>query len=135
MRPTTVFLASCVSLLSVTAMAETVVDESAARAAMGMRGSGQFLIVDAEKACSFVEPIFRSADPQDRILIFSDTDVALLGQGNCDGECDDVTLNRLMTTCQQETGGICAPVAGIHDGKLYDLSVDATGKTFAACGL
>jgi hypothetical protein len=26
-------------------------------------------------------------------------------------------------------------IAGIHDGILYDLSVDATGKSLADCGL
>lgn len=122
-------------MLAVPAASETVVDEDAANAALGLDGSGSFLVMDITKACPVIEPIFRAADPADRILILSDSDVEIVRHASCEGACDMVALNRVMSECQRETGAICAPIAGMHGGVLYDLSFDPNGATLADCGL
>lgn len=125
---------SLVLMLATPVASETIVDEDAASAALGLDGSGSFMVTDITKACSFIEPIFQDADPAERVLILSDTDVEVLRHASCEGACDMLAINRIMSQCQQETGSICAPIAGMHEGILYDLSFDPTGATLADCG-
>lgn len=123
------------AILSLPAMAETVLHEDRARDALGPDVGGRFLISNVTNACPYIAKVMSKVDADERILFMTDAETSLVRHGSCDGDCDLLAINNVMASCQAETGAICAPFAGLTGGVLYDMSVDADGAALSDCGL
>ncbi len=133
MKP--IITALALAVLCMPAMAETVLDEERAMEALGMGGTGRFMISNVTNACPYIAKIMSKADPDERILFMTDAETSFVQHASCDGDCDLLTINNMMAPCQAETGEICAPFAGLTGGVLYDMSFDPTGAELSDCGL
>jgi len=125
-----VFAALCMPVV-----AETVLDEDRAMEALGMGGTGRFMISNVTEACPYIAKVMSKVDPDERILFMTDAETSFVKHDTCDGDCDLLTINNIMAPCQAETGEICAPFAGLTGGVLYDMSFDPTGTELSDCGL
>ena len=128
-------LALALGGLALPAMGQTILDEVAAQAALGMVGGGRFMISNVTKACPYLAKVRSKVDPDERILFMTDADTSFVRHDKCAGDCDLLTINNIMAPCQAETGAICAPFAGLTGGVFYDMSVDPSGAALSDCGL
>lgn len=133
MKP--IITALSLAVLVMPALAETVLDEERAKEALGMGGTGRFMISNVTNACPYISKIMSKADSEDRILFMTDAQASFVRHDYCDGDCDLLTINNIMAPCQAETGEICAPFAGLTGGVLYDMSFDPSGAELSDCGL
>lgn len=122
-------------MLATPAQAETMLDLERSNAALGMDGTGQFMISNVTNACPYIAKVMTKAEPDDRILFMTDAETSFVQHASCDGDCDLLTINNVMAPCQAETGAICAPFAGLTGGVLYDMSIDPSGAELGDCGL
>jgi hypothetical protein len=90
---------------------------------------GKALIVGIENACEHVNETLEMSPPDERVLLLSDENASKFYRESCDGVCDFVQANNIVTRCraEQKIEG-CVIYGAVYNKEIYDLSVDAYGK-------
>lgn len=95
---------------------------------------GKSIIPGVARACPFVLEEMANAEADDPVLLLTDDQASGFYSGRCEGSCDMVETDRIIMECRQDRGiDQCIPFAAIHDGELFDLSIDPTGAPLGEC--
>jgi hypothetical protein len=94
----------------------------------GKPQSGRIIVDNLKAVCSHLASTLRSADREQRTLVFTNLEANVFHTYVCKGPCDLLQLNNSLVDCRVSVGiKGCRMYGAVYRGEVFQFSVDPYG--------
>jgi hypothetical protein len=99
--------------------------------------SGRIIVSDLRKTCDHLTATLKTADRNQRVLLFTNLDASTFATHVCNETCDQLELNNSLVACRDDKNiKGCRIYGALYQDEIFQFSVDQHGTVLEKqCGL